>query len=110
MKVSEIIEKLGLTPKTEIYDGDIERVYCGDLLSHAISSLNNKYAWITVQSHINVIAIGALKEIKLIIIAHNRPISDEMIESANSEQICLCSSDYSSYEICGILYKHGIQG
>lgn len=64
MKVSEIIDKLGL----QVYAGseglekEIKGGYVSDLLSDVMGNSKEGDVWITLQTHNNVSAIASLKE------------------------------------------------
>ena len=68
MNCIEFAEKLHLTPLCE-KDGEIEieGVYIGDLLSIVMSKAKKNYAWITIQTHINIVAVAELLELACII-------------------------------------------
>ena len=54
-------KQLGLEP---LYDTNkelnIEGVYIGDLLSIVMSKAKQNFIWITIQTHINIIAVAEL--------------------------------------------------
>ena len=64
MKVRELQEKIGATVLTgEVgLDNEIESGYCCDLLSWVMAHGKQGMAWITVQTHMNVIAVSVLME------------------------------------------------
>jgi serine kinase of HPr protein (carbohydrate metabolism regulator) len=62
-------------------------------------------AWITMQTHKNVIAIASLKELACVIIVNNNKPSEDMIEAANNEGIPVIVTELSAFEFSGLLYR-----
>ncbi|MDR2010579.1 MAG: serine kinase [Bacteroidales bacterium] len=110
MKLSEIIDKLGLN-KIVDFNGDIEitDAYASDLLSDVMGNAKSGQIWITMQTHKNVAAIASLKDMPAILIIGNGNPDKEMIEHARNEEICVLVSPEPSFHVCGKLY-HLITG
>lgn len=109
MKVSELVRKIGakeLTIAKE--DRVIESGYCCDLLSHVMSHGVGNMAWITVQTHMNVIAVAALLDFSCIIIPEGLPVEKAIVEKAQQENIILISTDLTSYEVVSVLAAAGV--
>ncbi|MCA1917795.1 MAG: hypothetical protein LDL38_00195 [Flavobacterium piscis] len=113
MKLSEIIKKCDLKVETEadnkvFTEKTVSGVYTGDLLSDVIANAKKDNLWITIQTHLNIIAVATLKELSAIVIVMNKPISEEVKNKANEENVILLSTEKNSYEISGKLYELGI--
>ena len=108
MKVSEAAEKCGFTLIAQGEDAEIEGIYCGDLLSWVMGKGQPGQAWITVQSHLNVIAVAVLREFSCLILAEGAQFPPEVIERAKNEGLCLLSSDLPVYETALKLHETGI--
>lgn len=110
MKVSELAKEIGAK---YLNDADSEKVissgFVCDLLSWAMAKGQGGMAWITVQSHINVIAVAALHDISCVVLPENIEMEQSVIDKAKEEGINILSSGLSAYEICGILYKNGVK-
>ena len=65
-------------------------------------------AWITVQSHLNVIAVAVLREFSCIVLAEQAEFPEEVIERAKNEGLTLLYSDLPVYETAVRLYEAGI--
>lgn len=102
MQVKEFLEKTHFEFKAspEALEKEISGVFVGDLLSWVMGNCEANQVWITVQSHMNIIAVAALKEISCLIIAQSAEVEDEVLQKAYEENIALCRSDLSAYEIC----------
>ncbi len=78
----------------------IEGCFCSDLLSWVMGNGENSQAWITVQAHLNVIAVAVLCEFSCIILAHGAEIEEAVLAKANEENITIIRSDLSTFEVC----------
>lgn len=86
---------------------EIHGVFAGDLLSWVMGNCEEGNCWITVQTHLNIVAIAALKEISCIVIAQGAQLPQETIEKAKEENIALFETPLSAYEVCLICHKVG---
>lgn len=106
MTVKEIIEKLDLKCLNEAnLDAEITGAYSSDLLSDVMGNAKSGQMWITMQTHKNVTAIAALKDIPAVIIVRNGVPDDDMLEHAKEEDICILVSKEATFDICGKLYQ-----
>lgn len=106
MKISKIVQSLGLNPLTERYnDREIRGAYVSDLLSDVMTNAKAGEIWITLQVHINIIAVATLKNLPAIIITNNRRPDDETIRKANEEGVALFKTSLSTFEVAGRLYQ-----
>lgn len=110
MKVVDFAKKLQLdvVAKNE-NEIEINGVYIGDLLSIVMSKAKEKNVWITIQTHLNILAVAELLDISAIIVAENMEISNDTITKANDIGIPLFKSKLSAYEIACKLYEMGIK-
>ena len=102
MQVKEFAQKTGfkIWASEKALEKEISGVFVGDLLSWVIGNSEANQIWITVQSHLNSVAVSALKEISVLVIAQDAKIEQEVIDRAIEEDIGLCASRLSDYEIC----------
>jgi len=110
MKVRELIEKTGwkLAAGAAGQDAEISGAYCGDLLSWVMGRGQPEQAWITVQSHINVIAVASLREFSCVILADGAKWPADVIAKAEEEQIPLLECEAPAFEIARTLVSLGI--
>lgn len=110
MVVSELVSKLGAKVLTGDYSTDIEvtGVYCGDLLSWVMSHAARGSAWITVHTHLNIVAVASLTELSCIIIPENIEVDESTIQKAISEKVAIVRSELSTYQICSVAHECGI--
>ena len=107
MTVFEFATKHGFT----FYgDGNVKQVelkglYATDLLSWVMGHSLANQGWITVQTHVNVVAVAVLRELSCIIIAENASIPEETLQRAKEEQIAIIHTTLPVYEICSLYAK-----
>ena len=109
MNVSDFERLSGAKLLTGEYeDREIACGYTCDLLSHVMGRGQMDMAWITVQAHMNVIAVAALMDFACVIIPENLPVETPIIEKAKEEDIILLSSDKTAYELVKLLADNGV--
>ena len=112
MRLSELVKELGLTVVSD--GGDIDREitggYASDLMSDAIAHANAGDLWVTLQVHVNVVAIASMKEIGAVLLTQDRQPLAETVEKAKVERIPILVSSLPAYELIGRLYQLGIRG
>jgi predicted transcriptional regulator len=107
MKVSELINELGLTVFSgkEGLERSISGGYASDLLSDVMGNAREGQIWVTLQTHKNVMAIASLKDLAAVILVKgNQPDSDTLKQS-NEEGMPILGTDMPAFEIIGKLYK-----
>jgi serine kinase of HPr protein (carbohydrate metabolism regulator) len=110
MKVYELRDKLNLNVLggREGLDRDVSGAYCCDLLSWVMSHGKKGDAWITVQTHPNIVAVASLLELSCIIIPEEIEVEKITLEKADQERITILQSKENSYSICCYLKEAGI--
>ena len=110
MKVSELIpliEAKNLTP-TLSEDREVTCGYVCDLLSWVMSHGDSGMAWVTVQTHMNVIAVAVLSEMACVILPEGIDMEEESLKKAESEGMVVLRSPLSAFEICGRMAAKGV--
>ncbi|MDF2612633.1 MAG: AraC family transcriptional regulator [Clostridia bacterium] len=99
--VKELIEKMNLTlvAGEEGLENQIEGGYVGDLLSFVMAHAREKNVWITIQGHINSVAVASLLGLSAIILSENAGADEEMIKKANEEGIPVLSTSLNSFDV-----------
>jgi len=111
MNIQKIIDQLNLTVLTE--PGDFAEItptggYSSDLLSCVMAGAKKGHLWITLQAHLNIVAVAALNEVAAIIITENAQPDAASIAKANQQGVILLSTPKPTYEINGKLWELGI--
>ena len=111
MKLEEIITKLGLEKITNFNEGErnISGAYTSDLLSDVIANSKKDNVWITLQTHLNIVAVAVLKELSAIIIIMDKEIDKDTLEKAREEKINILKTSMTAYQASGKLYELGIR-
>ena len=99
--VKDLIEKmqLKLIAGEKGISNQVQGGYVGDLLSFVMSHAKEKEVWITIQGHINSVAVASLLELSAIILTENVEADEEMINKANQEAIPILSTNLNSFEV-----------
>lgn len=87
---------------------EIKGMYCCDLLSWVMSHAAKGSAWITVHTHLNIVAVAALLELSCIIIPEGISVEEATVKRAVQEGIPIILAKQSAYEICCIAHECGI--
>lgn len=105
MKISDIISSLSLTVFNE-GDTNLEVTggYSSDLLSDVMGNADEGCIWVTLQTHRNVAAISALKEIGAVVIVKGLEPDENTLEHAKEEGITILGTKEENFEITGKLY------
>ncbi|NLD19820.1 MAG: AraC family transcriptional regulator [Clostridiales bacterium] len=105
MRVKKLAELLGLEELTSCgQDKDVTGVYTCDLLSRVMVGCNEGDAWITVQTHLNVLAVAELSEAACVIIPEGIAVDKDIAARAEDKDIALLSGKLSAYEMCWKLH------
>ena len=110
MLVSELIPLIEAKNLTPTLSGDRE-VTCGyvcDLLSWVMSHGDTGMAWVTVQTHMNVIAVAVLSEMACVILPEGIDMEEESLAKAVAENMVVLQSPLTAFDICGRMAAKGI--
>lgn len=111
MNLQQIIEKLDLTALTEPHDFSAITPtggYTSDLLSCVMAGAKSDYLWMTLQAHMNIVAVAALLEVAAVIITEDAQPDQATIDKANQQGVVLLSTPKPTYEINGKLWEMGV--
>lgn len=104
-----LIEATDLTPEAD-KETDVSCGYTCDLLSWVMAHGAAGMAWVTVQTHMNVIAVASLMEMAAVIIPEGIEMEAPSVEKARSEGINVLQTPLTAYEICARLASAGLPG
>jgi len=109
MLVSEIVEKLGLTVLVgEDLTAKVTGGYVADLLSCVIAGAKPHDVWVTLQTHVNIVAVASLKEVAGIVVAEDAVVPDATLEKAAQQGMVMLSSPQPVYETVKQLVALGL--
>ena len=97
MTAEEIAEKVGGKVEVPVDGVAAESVYASDLLSDVMGHAGEGAALITIQNHLNTIAVCTLAGIEIIVICHGRPVPDDMAAAAAREEVAIVTTPLSQF-------------
>ncbi len=107
MTVRQLVEEMGLSVysgKTDL-DKNITGAYVSDLLSDVMGHAREGEVWVTLQSHLNVVAIASLKELAAIVLVKGIEPGREVLEKASAEGIPVLGTTGQTFETAGKLFQ-----
>ncbi len=117
MRLEEVAQALDLkelTPATgargrRTGDADITRGYASDLLSDVLAHAPAGGLLVTLQVHLNVIAVASHAGLRAVIFSCGRVPDDDIIERAAEEGLSLYSTPADTFDVVGRLLRVGPQ-
>ena len=103
MKVSELIPLIEAKNQTPAIAG-----YACDLLSWVMAHGDEGMAWVTVQTHMNVVAVAVLADMACVILPENIDMEEDSLKKAEEEGLCVLKSPLTAYAICGRMAAAGV--
>ena len=97
MTAEEICKKVNGTLAVPVDGAAASGVYVGDLLSDVMGHAGEDCALVTIQNHLNTIAVCTLVGISIIVICHDRPVPPDMAEAATREGVAIVTTPLSQY-------------
>ena len=112
MKLADLVDKLGLEVKSArgSLGNEVAGGYASDLLSDVIANGREGDVWITLQIHLNIVAVATMKDLAGIILVNGRQPEEDTIQKAQAESIPVMVSRLPAFELVGRLYDLGIRG
>lgn len=114
MKLNEIAERLNLrnlTPEIpEDAPAEVAYGHASDLLSDVLANAPGGGVLVTIQVHMNVIAVSVNAGVKAIVFSSDRVPDESVRTKAVQEKLWLYASDDSTFNIVGRLYALGLRG
>jgi len=111
MKLQEIIDSLSLkveTPSADL-DKEVSGAYVSDMMSDVMGNAKDGFLWITIQVHLNIIAVASLKNLSGIILVNNRVPAEDTLKKAIEENIPIMTTPLSAFDLVGMLYGLGLR-
>lgn len=107
MTTEQIAKELELNVFTgEAMDStELRGGYVSDLLSDVMGHAREGDMWITLQSHVNVVAIASLKELAGVLLVKGIEPDSAVLEKAREEGVVLLGTSEDTFTIAGKLYQ-----
>lgn len=98
MTIAEVVEKVNGKIAVDKPGAEVNFAYSSDLLSDVMGHCGDESVLITIQNHLNTIAVCTLAGIEIIVICHDRPVPDDMAEAARREEVAIVTTAMSQFE------------
>jgi hypothetical protein len=79
-------------------------------MSDAIARLEPGALWVTLQVHVNVVAIGSMKDVGAVLLTRGREPNKDTLEKAQEEGVPIATTELGAFELIGKLHDLGIRG
>ncbi len=111
MTIRQIAEALSLEVLCSEHkiDEEIAGGYASDMLSCVMAGAQKGNIWVTLLTHLNVIAVAVLLEVPAVIISEHASIAPPVLQKAADEGIVLLHSIENTYTVVGKLYELGVK-
>ena len=98
MTLNEICAKVGGTVAVPVEGAAATCCYVGDLLSDIMGHASEDCVLVTIQNHLNTIAVCTLVGCEVIVLCHGRPVPPDMAEAAAREGVAIVVTPHSQFE------------
>jgi hypothetical protein len=89
---------------------EIQGGYASDLLSDVMGNSREGDVWVTLQKHVNIVAVAQLNGLAGIVLVNGRRPEPDTISRAEELRIPIISTPLQAFDAIGILYSMGIRG
>ncbi len=86
----------------------VSNAYTSDLLSDVMGNAPDDSVLVTIQNHLNTIAVCTLAGIKIVAVCHDRDVPQDMKDAAEREGVAILRTPYDQFsascrlsELCG---------
>jgi hypothetical protein len=114
MRLEQIVAELGLAGLTPELDeagqAEVERGYASDLLSDVLAHAPTGGLLVTLQVHLNVVAVASHAELAAVVFAAGRRPGDDVVRKAVEEGVALYVAKADTFDVVGRLYGLGVRG
>jgi len=97
MNFQDLTAKVNGTVVVDNPDASINFAYASDLLSDVMGHCGDESVLITIQNHLNAIAVCTLAGVEVVVICNGRPVPDDMKAAAEREGIGILTTSLSQF-------------
>jgi len=97
MTVNELTAKVHGTVIVDNPNANVNYAYASDLLSDVMGHCGDESVLITIQNHLNAIAVCTLAGIEAVVICNGRPVPDDMKAAAEREGVGIITTPLSQF-------------
>ncbi len=112
MTLQRIVEELSLSVRAagDKLDTQVTGGYASDLLSCVMAKARKGNVWVTLQSHLNIVAVAALLQLAGIIVTEGMAPDAATLEKATEEGIPILTTPATTFTVVARLAALDIQG
>jgi predicted transcriptional regulator len=111
MKLADLVDALGLQVRAG--QGQLQREvtggYASDLLSDVIANGRPGDLWITLQRHVNTVAVASMKDLAGVVLVNGREPEEDTIQKARAEDVPVLVSSLPTFDLVGKLCELGLR-
>ncbi len=89
---------------------EIQGGYASDLLSDVMANSREGDLWVTLQKHVNIVAVAQLNGLAAIVLVNGRQPEPDTVARAEEVGIPIISTPRQAFDAIGILYSLGVKG
>ena len=109
--IARELELEDLTPGLAGADAvEVAAGYASDLLSDVLANAPEGGLLVTLQVHLNVIAVASHAELTAVVFTSGRRPEPDVVEKALAEDLHLYVTNADTFDVVGRLYAHGVKG
>ena len=109
MKLDELMKDLPVVALNDVkVHQDVENVYIGDLLSMVMAKAKDQSVWLTVQTHVNAIAVAQMLDLSAIVYVDDLEADDDALKKANELDIPLYKTSLDAYHLACLFAQNGL--
>ncbi len=111
MKLNDLINQPGISVLVapENPEREITGIKCCDLLSWVMANGGEGDVWITVQTHMNVVAVAALLDMGCVIVPEGIDVEEATLDKAREQSVAVLAADTDAYGIFSLCYEAGLR-
>ncbi len=112
MTIAEVAQALSLSVRAaeEKLENDVTGGYASDLLSCVMAKARQGNVWVTLQAHVNIVAVAALLQLSGVIVTEGMIPDTATLEKANAEGVPILTTQSTTFTVVTQLAQLGIKG
>jgi hypothetical protein len=110
MRLEEVVERLSLEVcvGSDKLDRNVTGGYACDLLSYVMARAKEGDIWVTIQNHLNIVAVASLIGLAGIVVTEGNRPEEPTLEKARTEDVPVFLTSLTTYDVVGRLYELGV--
>ena len=113
MKLAETARSIDgtvVTAAAEAASAEVRGGYASDLLSDVMANSREGDLWVTMQRHVNIVAVADLNGLAGIVLVNGRKPEEATAARAEEKRMPIICTELQAFEVAGILYTLGVRG